>query len=129
MIQRGQLKARFIGIVISECQIARANKESVLLLIFGYGDPITYGIILGTGAVNKLKRSNLRSDIGGNGLAVSLLATSCYSRGGSISCGLNITTMAAAGPTVQSTSWAASASLGRMCGSMYLGISCTSSTP
>lgn len=119
LIQRGQLKTRFIRNVKSECQTARANKESVLLLIFGHGDPITYGIMLGTRAVNKLKRSNLRSAIGGDGLAVSLLATSCYSGGWSISRELNITTMAAAGPTVQSTSWAASASLGCMCGSIW----------
>lgn len=66
--------------------MARANKESILLLIFGHGDSITYGITLGTGAV---KISDLRSAIGGDGLAVNLLATSCYSGGWSISPKLN----------------------------------------
>lgn len=116
---RGQLKTRFVRIVKSECQAARANKETILLLIFGHGDSRTYGITLGTGAVSKLKISNLRSAIGGDSLAVTLLSTSCYSGGWSISPELNITTMAAAGPDAQSISWAASASLGRMCGSIW----------
>lgn len=116
---RGQLKTSFIRTVKSECQAARANKETLLLLIFGHGDSRTYGITLGTGAVSKLKISNLRSAIGGDDLAVTLLSTSCYSGGWSISPELNITTMAAAGPNSQSISWAARASLGRMCGSIW----------
>lgn len=119
VLPRGQLKTRFIRIVKSECQAARANKETILLLIFGHGDSKTYGITLGTGAVSKLKISNLRSAIGGDSLAVTLLSTSCYSGGWSISPELNISTMAAAGPNAQSISWAASASLGRMCGSIW----------
>lgn len=106
-------------IVKAECQAARANKEKLLILVFGHGDSTTYGITLGTGAVNKLKISNLRSAIGGDGLAVTLLATLCYSGGWSISPELNMTTMAAAGPNAASLSWAASASLRRMCGSIW----------
>lgn len=116
---RGQLKTGFMRIVKSECQAARANEEKLLILVFGHGDSTTYGITLGTGAVNKLKISNLRSTIGGDGLAVTFLATSCYSGGWSISPELNMTTIAAAGPNAESLSWAASASLGRMCGSIW----------
>lgn len=87
---RGQLKTRFIRIVKSECQAARENKETILLLVFGHGDSRTYGITLGTGAVSKLKISNLRSAIGRDGLAVTLLSTSCFSGGWSISPELNI---------------------------------------
>lgn len=79
---RGQLKTRFMGIVKSECQAARANEEKLLILVFGHGDSTTYGITLGTGALKKLKISNLRSAVGGDDLAVTLLATSCYSGGG-----------------------------------------------
>lgn len=116
---RAELKTRFIRIVKSECDAARANKEAILILVFGHGDLTTYGITLGTGALNKLKISNLRSAIGGDDLAVTLLTTSCSSGGWSISPELNITTMAAAGPNAQSISWAASATLGRMCGSIW----------
>lgn len=115
---REQLKKRFIRTVKSECQAARENNETILLLIFGHGDSRTYGIMLRTGAVSKLKISNLRSAMGGDGLAVTLLSTSSYSGGWSISPGLNII-MATAGPNAQSISWAASASLGRMCGSIW----------
>lgn len=65
VFQRGQLKTRFIRILKSECEAARANKEKLLILVFGHGDSTTYGITLGTGPVNKLKISNLRSAIGG----------------------------------------------------------------
>lgn len=78
---RAELKTRFIRIVKSECQAARAKKEAILILVFGHGDSTTYGITLGRGALNKLKISNLRSAIGGNDLAVTLLTTSCYSGG------------------------------------------------
>lgn len=93
--------------------------STVLRLIFGHRDSRTYRITLGTGAVSKIKISNLRSAIGGDSLAVTLLSTSCYSGGWSISSEFNITTMAAAGPNAQCISCAASASLGRMCGSIW----------
>lgn len=76
---RAELKTRFIRIVKSECQAARANKEAILILVFGHGDSTTYDITLGRGALYKPKISNLRSAIGGNDLAVTFLTTSCYS--------------------------------------------------
>lgn len=114
---QGQLKTRFIRIVMSECQVSRAKKETILLLIFGHGDSRTYGVTLGTGAVSKLKISNLRSAIGGDDLADTLLSTSCYSGGWSISPDFN---MAAASPDAQSLSLAASVSLGQLCGSIWV---------
>jgi hypothetical protein len=116
---RNQLKANFIKTLKSECAVARECNENVLILVFGHGDEETYGITIGTGTLRKMKISNVRSAIGSPGLPVTFLSTSCYSGGWSVSPRLNITTMTAAGPGQESTSWMASATLGRSCGSIW----------
>ncbi|PGH32040.1 hypothetical protein GX50_05165 [[Emmonsia] crescens] len=116
---RMHLKENFLRIVESESSTARQTGERLLLLLFGHGDKDTHGVALGLGNLRKLKISNLRRVIGGPGVSVTLLSTSCYSGGWSTTPELNISTMTAAGPENEGISWPVSASLDRACGSMW----------
>lgn len=116
---RQNLKSNFIQILKAECSEAEAKGDPVLILVFGHGDEHNYGITIGTGAVAKLKISNIRSAISNYKVQVTFLSTSCFSGGWSISPDLNISTFTAAGRNTQSVSWEASATIGRFCGSIW----------
>lgn len=123
------LLERFWATVRSECQIAAQQNQPVLILIFGHGDPDTYGVSIGgetsPDVAPRLKVTDLETAIG-KITDVSLLMTSCYSGGWVIKSNdvsskpiLNATVMTAAGPSFQSESWAKSQSCGRAAGSIY----------
>ena len=120
----------FLSYFRAECAVASKVKEPVLLCVFCHGEARTYGLeiggteeegpILSIEAISKVIPEN-------NGLDVSLLMTSCFSGGWTISSELRdennhsrATVMTAAGPDMVSESWPKTESLGRTCGSIYI---------
>lgn len=107
---RLQLKSNFLQVLKAECREAVAIGAPVLILIFGHGNGHAYGISIGTGAFEKLKISNIQSTIRGYKVPITLVSTSCFSGGWSITSDLNISTLTAAGADMHSVSWEASRS-------------------
>ena len=117
-----------------ECDIARAENQSLLVMIFGHGNARTKGVYLGlqldAGLVDcsLMSIDNFRTAIGCQ-VRVALLSTACFSGAWAISPSLNTTTLAAAGwgrdkndpkyITGESESWIPSVTIGRLCGSIY----------
>jgi hypothetical protein len=128
VVTANDLLERFLSTVRAECQIARSNQESVLILIFGHGDTGSYGVAIGgsraTATAPRLQIESMRIAIG-NTPNVALVMTSCYSGGWVIketpdrTKALNATMMTAAGPGKFSESWAKSESSGRAAGSIF----------
>ncbi|KAI9779312.1 MAG: hypothetical protein M1839_007420 [Geoglossum umbratile] len=116
------LHERFLATVRSECNIAREQKQSVFLLIFGHGAKGTYGIAIGGERESyhaPLLTVNLLKQAIGFGVDVGMLLTSCFSGGWVIQPQLNVTAMTAAGPKQKSESWSKGESSGRASGSIY----------
>ncbi len=120
----------FLSYFRTECAVASEAKEPVLLCVFCHGEASTYGLeiggteeegpILSIEAISKVITEN-------NSLDVSLLMTSCFSGGWTISSELRhendngrSIAMTAAGPDMVSESWPKTEGLGRTCGSMYI---------
>ncbi|KAL8733585.1 MAG: hypothetical protein Q9166_001993 [cf. Caloplaca sp. 2 TL-2023] len=132
---RQDLVNTFLSTVRAECDIARALRQPVLVMLFGHGDPDSQGVELGIlpsapePKFPLLEMDAFREAIGTN-VNVTIFSTACYSGGWAVNPRLNTTTMAGAGPgkdqvhsmyiTGMSESWDASKSLGRQCGSMYV---------
>ena len=134
VLSRWNLIPNFLSVVRRECDIARQQNQPVLVLLFGHGDCTTKGVALGLAGLLPnityplLEMDDFRAAAGKN-VRMTVLSTACYSGGWAINPSLNTTTLAAAGPspsiiaptyiTGESESWAASDSIGRMCGSIY----------
>ena len=119
-----ELLSKFLEVLKAQCDKARQSSQPVLILVFGHGNYDDCGIHIGEPIGPFIDRpqllnfKNLKAAIGEN-VKVTLLSTSCYSGGWSITPDLNITTLTAAGPMTKSESWGGSASLGRKCGSIF----------
>ena len=115
---------KFLETLRSECDLARKNNESVLVMVFGHGDFDNEGIKIGfplptrENAKVLLTVENFRDAIG-DYVPVTLFTTACFSGGWAIAPHLNVSVLAAARPDELSESWSGSQSLGRKCGSIY----------
>ena len=134
VVDRFNLLDSFIFTVKSECDIARAENQSLLVMIFGHGDARTKGVYLGleldAGVIDcpLMPIDNFRTAVGCQ-VQVALLSTACFSGAWAVNPSLNTTTLAAAGwgrdknnPkyfTGESESWIPSVTIGRLCGSIY----------
>ena len=112
------LRTRFREQVKSQCSAAAAAGETVLLMLFGHGEKDTAGIYLGEKNTT-FKPKQLKLQLKGLDVNVTLLTTQCYGGGWACLPALNLTTMAAAGRTQISKAWRYSGSCGRACGSMF----------
>ncbi|KAL8856123.1 MAG: hypothetical protein Q9178_007248 [Gyalolechia marmorata] len=112
----------YLRTLASELKIAAQNRQPVLLLVFGHGDPDTYGIAVGgSGAPDKaprLQTSHVIRAVGGLDVSLSMMLTSCYSGGWVYQPQLNITALTAAGPEAESQGWGLSIG-GRCHGSVW----------
>ncbi|KAI4144478.1 MAG: hypothetical protein L6R39_004167, partial [Caloplaca ligustica] len=138
VLSRYDLVDAFLSIVKDECDRARDLNQPVLVLLFGHGEDVSYGVELGIKHPSLTERhlidfpllhmETFREAIGAN-VAVTVLSTACFSGGWAVNPRLNTTTMTGAAPgldhdhpkyiTGVSESWGVSDSLGRFCGSIY----------
>ena len=108
---------RYLSCLRSSANHARTNQIPLLIFIFGHGKASNHAINLGSDEA-WLEMDHFRAAIG-DGVAVTVVTTACFSGGWSVNPTLNITTSAASGPKEYSESWNASDSIGRNCGSIY----------
>ncbi|KAL5435999.1 hypothetical protein PMIN07_003888 [Paraphaeosphaeria minitans] len=119
-----RLKSTFLEHLRKEASIAKEQSQSLLVCIFGHGSCADeHGIFLGDYRKQPredriLHMEEFLSAIPAN-LNVSLFTNACFSGGWSFNKNMNITTLAAAGPSNWSESWAKSQSLSRHCGSIW----------
>lgn len=134
VVDRLKLLDTFMSTVKSECDIARAEDQPLLVMMFCHGDARTKGVYLGLDRVQDkldypfMSIDKFRAAIGWQ-VRVALLSTACLSGAWAVSPSLNTTTLAAAGCgkgkndrryiTGQSESWIPSVTFGRLCGSIY----------
>ncbi|KAL8824329.1 MAG: hypothetical protein Q9191_005127 [Dirinaria sp. TL-2023a] len=134
LVSRHSLLEEFLSTLKQECTAARKENQPVLVLMFGHGDALSHGVYLGLEQHGEetlyplLEMDKFKEAIG-DGIAVTILSTACYSGGWAINPKLNTTTFAAARPgqsaehpeyiTGESESWSPSKSLGRVCGSIF----------
>ena len=108
-IKDSVLMSEFRDTIKSECVAAKeGGNKSVLILVFGHGDPDNYGIYLGSGR-NAITMSTLEKAGQDLDVNITVLSTACFSGGWACAPSLNRTTISAAG----------SGSTGRACGSMF----------
>ena len=116
------LLEEFLRTLASELIIAAQNSQPVLLLVFGHGDPGTYGIAVGgSGAPDqapRLQTCHVIRAVGGLDVSLSMMLTSCSSGGWVYQPQLNIKALTAAGPEVESQGWGLSIG-GRCHGSVW----------
>lgn len=134
VVDRFKLLDTFMSTVKRESDIARAENQPLLVMVFAHGDTRTTGVYLGQELHGKtisfplMSIENFRTAIGSE-VQVALLSTACFSGAWAMNPSLNTTTLAAAGQgkypdgpdyiTGESESWMASRTLGRLCGSIY----------
>jgi hypothetical protein len=119
VVEPKALLERFLKTVEDECKAAVKANQIVLLLVFGHGDAKSYGVTIGSNSntefnevlAPRLKINRLKVAIGKK-TKCTLLMTSCYSGGWAMQPDLNLTIIAATGPTAQSHSWNTSSSRG-----------------
>ncbi|KAL8853893.1 MAG: hypothetical protein Q9221_001364 [Calogaya cf. arnoldii] len=120
--ERGDLLERFLATFKDECKAAEQLQQPVLLLLFGHGDPNTYGIAIGGDKEPKraprLYARHIVGALRGINVELSLIMTSCYSGGWLLQPGLNISALTVVGSNRQSSSWKFSLG-GRAHGSSY----------
>lgn len=130
VVKPNDLLADFTKIVQTECQTASQNNKPVLILIFGHGDVVTYGVAIGGETTPdkspRLTIDKMREAIG-KSADVTLMMISCYSGGWVVKTNrmtskpaLNATILTAAGPKVESESWTISDFSGRAAGSIFV---------
>ncbi|KAE8391174.1 hypothetical protein BDV23DRAFT_182700 [Aspergillus alliaceus] len=128
VVARKDLLERFLNTVREQALIAERQSEQLVIMIFGHGDAVTSGVLVGgEGDSENTPRLFMRniSRLLPSDLSVTLLITSCYS-GGWLVCPdlsrssrcLNVTGIAAAGEEKESHSWPVSRSIGRASGSL-----------
>ena len=122
VFKRADLLEDFIRTLKDECRVAAGLNQPLLLMIFGHGDPKTYGIAIGgSGPPRKaprLRTAQIAACLRGLDISLTLLLTSCYSGGWVLQPELNISAFTAAGPENMSRAWDASLG-GRSHGSLY----------
>ena len=122
VFKRAELLEDFLRTFQEECRLAASLGQPLLLMIFGLGDPKTYGVAIGgAGApplAPRLKISQIAACLRGLDVSLTLLLTSCYSGGWVLQPELNISAFTAAGPLKRSRAWDTSLG-GRSHGSFY----------
>lgn len=112
----------FLRTFQDECRTAAKLNQPVLLMIFGHGDPITYGVAIGGrgSPINapRLHVNHIVASLRSLDVALTMLLTSCYSGGWVLQPNLNISALTAASAEKPSWSWPASLR-GRSHGSVY----------
>ena len=112
----------FLRTFQDECRTAAKLNQPVLLMIFGHGDPITYGVAIGGrgSPINAPRRhvNHIVASLRSLDIALTMLLTSCYSGGWVLQPNLNVSALTAAGAEKPSWSWPASLR-GRSHGSIY----------
>ena len=97
----------FLRTFQDECKIAAQLSQPILLIIFGHGDPVTYGIAIGgrESPINapRLHTNHIVASLRGLDVALTMLLTSCYSGGWVLQPNLNISALTAAGAKKPST--------------------------
>ncbi|KAL1963676.1 hypothetical protein VTN77DRAFT_7880 [Rasamsonia byssochlamydoides] len=128
VVPREDLLERFLSTLREQVRLAAEADEHLLILIFGHGDPNSYGVFVGgKGDPEKapiLHMNNVKRLLPKNA-SVTLLMTSCFSGGWLVQPDLtdsreellNTTGVTAAGPTEKTRSWPLSRSVGRASGS------------
>ena len=119
---RAELLEDFLRTFQEECRLAAGLGQPLLLMIFGHGDPKTYGVAIGGAGTPRnaprLKISQIAACLRGLDVSLTLLLTSCYSGGWALQPELNISAFTAAGPLKRSRAWDTSLG-GRSHGSFY----------
>ena len=122
VFQRAQLLQDFLRTFKDECAMAAALDQPVLLMIFGHGDPKTYGVAIGGAGsprdAPRLRAHHLVASLRGINVSLTMLLTSCYSGGWVLQPELNISALTAAGSEQMSEAWAPSLG-GRSHGSIF----------
>ncbi|KAL9583856.1 MAG: hypothetical protein Q9212_002474 [Teloschistes hypoglaucus] len=122
LCSRESLLEDFLTTLKSEITIAADNDQPVLLLLFGHGEPKTYGIAIGgSGPPDKAPRlhtHHIVRAIGCLNVSLTVMTASCYGGGWVYEPELNISAFTAAGPEVESRSWGFSIG-GRSHGSIW----------
>ena len=122
VFQRGQLLQDFLRTLKDECTMAAALGQPILLMIFGHGDPKTYGIAIGgAGTPRKAPRlhtQHITACLRGIKVPLTMMLTSCFSGGWVLQPELNISALTAAGARVVSEAWPPSLG-GRSHGSIF----------
>lgn len=122
VVSRKDLLERFLSTLREQSLLAKNENQHLVVLVFGHGDPETFGVALGGDEPN-LKIEDVQRALQ-PGTPVTLFMTSCYSGGwivkpNAMTCKpINATGITGAGPHAESQSWPVSSSIGRACGSM-----------
>lgn len=117
VVTQSEMLEMFLARLKTKCDLARAENHPVVVFIFGHGHKTITGVNLGR-EDHWLEIDAFRTAIG-NGVAITVVSTACFSGGWSVHPQLNVTTTTAAGPLIESESWGASESIERFCGSIY----------
>lgn len=101
---------------------AAALHQPVLLMIFGHGDPVTYGVAIGGRGrpteAPRLRIHHIAASLRSMDVDLTMLLTSCYSGGWVLQPQLNISALTATSSSRPSWSWPSSLR-GRSHGSVY----------
>lgn len=101
---------KFLELIQAESRIAGVLGHSLALFVFGHGERNDFGIHIGNPEANDefshvwLTLAAL-SEYLDPGVSTILFSTSCFSGGWAVDPTVNITAMAAAGPTTEALSW------------------------
>lgn len=104
------LLRKFLELIQAESRIAGVLGHSLALFVFGHGERNDFGIHIGNPEANDefshvwLTLAAL-SEYLDPGVSTILFSTSCFSGGWAVDPTVNITAMAAAGPTTEALSW------------------------
>ena len=109
VFKRADVLQDFLRTFAGECQITAEPRQPVLLMVFGHGDSKTYGIAVGgIGAprnVPRLRTHEIAAYLNGLDISLTVLLTSCFSRGWVLQPELNISAFTAVGPLIETRSW------------------------
>ncbi|KAF2710540.1 hypothetical protein K504DRAFT_264762 [Pleomassaria siparia CBS 279.74] len=119
IVGRDSLCDSFLSHLKKESQLAKDNEQPLLVMIFGHGVEGSHEILLGENDPRNWLNMKAFREAVGDDVHVTLVTTACFSGGWCVNADLKFTTLAAAGPKRQSSSWNESASIGRYCGSIY----------
>lgn len=118
VIPEAKLRESFLAKLKEESQQAKNNDQPLLVFIFAHGHEDSHGMFLGRNTEDLLHIEDWKQKVEA-GTRITLISTALFSGGWCISDDLNPTTLAAAGPNIESSSWNGSHSAGRFCGSIF----------
>jgi hypothetical protein len=126
IVEPENLLERFLWAVKSESAEAARRDQTVVLIILGHGEPFTFRIALGgkgDQAITKHNQNRLDQSMISRSLHKSaratLVTTSCYSGGWTLSPLFNVNTLTAIDAFNESLSFSG-ATMGRLCGSPFV---------